>query len=543
VGAEQVMVERVESIRAPRTAAELISAAVAVAAILLFVGTATRALTEVRQAGQVDDLALSALLLNLALLIFAWRRHADARRHSLRRRAAEERARTLATRDQLTSLLVRGALLESGREVARIAAGASESLCVIVLNLDRFKHVNEVYGHIAGDALLRAAAGTIVDTAGRSSLVARIGADEFCLACTAPEGGEKEVQRLAERLVQLLAEPFEFNTVAIHVSASAGLAHVAPDCADFEAVLRRAAIALAAAKKAGGNRAIWFDASMESALRARNDVEAGLRRGIPLGEFVPYYQPQVDLESGRVRGMEALARWNHPAGGVVGPDLFIPIAEETGLIADLFESICAQALADAKAWDSSLTLSVNISPVQLKDPWLAQKILRRLVEAGFPPERLEIEITESSLFENLALAQAIVASLKNQGVRLALDDFGTGYSSLANLRALPFDRIKIDRGFVQAMEQDRESLAIVTAIAKMGESLGVPVTAEGVTGETVRHLLLSIGCDMGQGWLFGKPLSAPEAKLLLAMQGLIPETPECPAAPAPPLPVPAQRRA
>src|SRR4051812_11049663 len=273
---------------APGRSAEVVSAAVATAAILLFVGTGTRALTEASFPGGVDDLAVPALLLNLALLLFAWRRHVDARRSSEQRRAAEARARTLATRDQLTSLLVRTALLESGREVARIAAQAGETLCVLVLNLDRFKHVNEVYGHIAGDALLRAAAATIVDTAGRSSLCARIGADEFCLACPAPQGGEKEVQRLAERLVQLLAEPFEFNTVAIHVSASAGLARIAPDCADFEGVLRRATIALAAAKKAGGNRAMWFDASMESALKARNEVEAGLRRGVPLGEFVPY---------------------------------------------------------------------------------------------------------------------------------------------------------------------------------------------------------------------------------------------------------------
>jgi EAL domain-containing protein (putative c-di-GMP-specific phosphodiesterase class I) len=180
-----------------------------------------------------------------------------------------------------------------------------------------------------------------------------------------------------------------------------------------------------------------------------------------------------------------------------------------------------QAIEEAQHWDGELTLAVNISPSQLKDPWLAHKILKKVLENGFPPERLEIEITESSLFENLALAQAIVTSLKNQGVRLALDDFGTGYSSLANLRALPFDRIKIDNGFVQAIEQDRESLAIVTAITKMGESLGVPVTAEGVTSEAVKQQLLLIGCETGQGWLFGKPVTAPEARLLLALHGLV----------------------
>lgn len=505
---------------------EMVTGAVTAAAILLFVGTGARAVSALTSFGNVDDLAVPALLLNVALILFAWRRHRDASRQAERRRAAEEKARLLSTRDQLTNLLVRSSLLESGREVVRIARDAGETVALVVLDLDRFKHVNEVYGHMAGDALLRSVSASIVETADRQALCARIGADEFCIAWPVPAGAAKDVRQVADRLVQLLCRPFGFNTVDIHVSASAGIAHGAADCTDFEGLLRRANIALAAAKKAGGSRATSFDPSMESALRARNDVEAGLRRGIPLGEFVPFYQPQVDLASGRIRGMEALARWNHPAGGVVGPDLFIPVAEETGLIGDLFESICCQALIEARHWDPSLTLSVNISPVQLKDPWLAHKILKMIVETGFPAERLEVEITETSLFENLALAQATVASLKNQGVQLALDDFGTGYASLANLRALPFDRIKVDRSFVQAMGADRESRAIVTAIAKMGESLGVPVTAEGVTGGEVRHALLEIGCEMGQGWLFGKPLSAPEARVLLAMQGLLPVPPD-----------------
>ena len=174
------------------------------------------------------------------------------------------------------------------------------------------------------------------------------------------------------------------------------------DCGDIEGLLRRANIAMHVAKECGGNRAIWFDNSMESVLKARNEVESGLRRGIPLGEFAPYYQPQYDLKTGQLRGFEALARWNHPAGGVVGPDLFIPIAEETGLIGDLFESIFHQALQEARDWNDALILSVNVSPGQLKDPWLAHRILKILTEVSFPAERLEIEITESSLFENLA---------------------------------------------------------------------------------------------------------------------------------------------
>ncbi|HEX4736092.1 MAG TPA: bifunctional diguanylate cyclase/phosphodiesterase [Allosphingosinicella sp.] len=488
------------------------------AAIVLFVGTCARAMATLSDLGRTDPIAAVAVLLNVALVLFAWRRHKAAAKAAEEWQAAEEKAHRFATRDQLTNLFVRSSLLEAGREAVRNALEAHRPAAVIVLNLDRFKHVNEVYGHRAGDALLRGVSEIIVTTVRDAALCARIGADEFCLLCPITEAAEKEITRLAERLLQLLSRPIEIDTVPIHISASVGMSRLAAG-GDFETLLRQANIAMTEAKKAGGNRAVWFNASMESALKARTEVESGLRRGIPLGEFVPYYQPQVDLRTGRICGFEALARWNHPAGGVVGPDVFIPVAEETGLIADLFDSICGQALVDAKEWDPELTLAVNISPSQLKDPWLAQRILKLLTATAFPAERLEVEITESSLFESLALAQAIVASLKNQGVKLALDDFGTGYSSLANLRALPFDRIKIDRSFVQAMQTDRESLAIATAIAKMGESLGVPVTAEGVTGEEVRQQLLSIGCDKGQGWLFGKPLAQPEVRLLLAAHG------------------------
>jgi diguanylate cyclase (GGDEF)-like protein len=392
---------------------------------------------------------------------------------------------------------------------------------MIVLNLDRFKNVNEIYGHLSGDTLLRAAADIVLRLTPPDSLCARLGADEFCILMRFAEDDERAVGDVADQLVLLLKEPFEISTAAVHVSASVGMARSADASADVEGLLRRSHIAMNAAKTLGGNRALWFDHSMESVLKARNEVETGLRRGIPLGEFLPFYQPFFDLRSGLLRGFEALARWEHPTGGMVGPDVFIPVAEETGLIAPLFESILIQALNEACGWDSSLILSVNISPGQLKDPWLAQKVLKILTETGFPAERLEVEITESSLFENLALARSIVTSLKNQGVRLALDDFGTGYSSLANLRALPFDRIKIDRSFVQSMDTVPESLAIVTAIAKIGESLRVPVTAEGVESAAAAEHVRDIGCDLGQGWHLGRPCNAEQTHRLLSEHSLL----------------------
>jgi EAL domain-containing protein (putative c-di-GMP-specific phosphodiesterase class I) len=261
---------------------------------------------------------------------------------------------------------------------------------------------------------------------------------------------------------------------------------------------------------------------MERELEARNAIEAGLRIGIPRGEIVPYFEPQIDLVTQSLHGFEMLARWDHPERGIVSPEEFIPVAEEAGLIGDLSLEVLSRAFTEARGWDPALSLSVNISPVQLKDPWLAQKITKLLVETGFPAERLEIEITESSLFENLGLAQAIVSSLRNQGIRLALDDFGTGYSSLAHLRALPFERIKIDRSFITSINDNPDSTAIVTAITRLAESLKLSVTAEGIEDETIEARLRSIGRYTGQGWLFGRPMPACDVRTMLAQRGLLP---------------------
>jgi predicted signal transduction protein with EAL and GGDEF domain len=279
--------------------------------------------------------------------------------------------------------------------------------------------------------------------------------------------------------------------------------------------MRRADIALYAAKKNGRNGYSWFESGMEVEMRTRNSLETDIRAAIPNDEFVPYFEQQIDLGTGELVGFEMLARWISPERGLISPDSFIPIAEETGMIGDLSMSVIRKALIEAKGWDQKLTISVNISPVQLKDPWLAQKIVKLLVETGFPASRLEVEITESSLFKNLSLAQSIIGSLKNQGIQIALDDFGTGYSSLAHLRALPFDRIKIDRSFVSSMMDNTESAAIVSAIAGLGASLSVPITAEGIETEDVIEKLHMLGCSKGQGWHFGRPLSITEVRTLL----------------------------
>jgi diguanylate cyclase (GGDEF)-like protein len=499
---------------------DIFAGAVTIAAILLFVGSGSQALTSffsiVRGDGATADPALSAaVLLNIALLLFGWRRYNDLVKEVAERKAAEARANLLASCDPLTGFLNRRSLAE---RVATMAA-AGQRIVMLMIDLDHFKTVNDVHGHMAGDKLLVACADAIRSVLPADAIAARLGGDEFACALPLDQVGEAAIEAIGFRILARLAEPFDLEGQHAHISASMGLAKGDGD--QFDDIMRRADIAMYAAKKDGRNRLTWFDTSMERELKARNMIEAGLRSGIPAGEIVPYYEQQIDLVSGALIGFEVLARWEHPERGIIMPDTFIPVAEEAGLIGDLSVAVMRQAFAAARSWDPTLTLSVNISPAQLKDPWLAQKIVRLLVETGFPAQRLEVEITESSLFENLGLAQSIVRSLKNQGVRLALDDFGTGYSSLAHLRELPFDRIKIDRSFVTSMTANPESAAIVDAIARLGDSLGLPVTAEGIEHADTEERLRAIGCQKGQGWHFGKPLSSAEVHKLLADKAML----------------------
>ena len=413
-------------------------------------------------------------------------------------------------------------MAESGSEMLAKTVRRDKVMAMLMLDLDHFKNVNDVHGHAVGDSLLRTVASEVSKLMPPNALTARLGGDEFACAFPFDSSNPDMVSRIAESIVARLSQPFDADGIFVHISVSVGIAHSASDCETIDALMRRADIAMYAVKGQGRNRYAWFDASMERDLQQRTDTESGLRSGIPRGEFVPYFEQQIDLTTGRLGGFEVLARWDHPTRGLVAPDSFIPIAEETGLIADLSMSVMRQALTEAKTWDQSLIISVNISPVQLKDPWLAQKIVKLLVETGFPANRLEIEITESSLFENLPLAQSIVGSLKNQGIRLALDDFGTGYSSLAHLRALPFDRIKIDKSFVTSIIENAESAAIVNAITRLGDSLNLPVTAEGIEDAQIEERLRQLGCHKGQGWHFGKPASIAATRTLLAERNLLP---------------------
>lgn len=504
---------------------DLLAGGITVAATILFLGNGSSAVSNAlaKLTGSIDNvdkILSTTLILNIALLLFGWRRYRDLQRETVGRVAAEERAHVLAERDPLTGLFNRRSLIDQGT-AALAAADRNSVIAVLMIDIDHFKTINDLHGHGVGDGLLRACAASLRRTLPNGAIAARLGGDEF--ACLFPTDtlDAGQIDAIAYAVLEKLGTPFEIGDTRAHVSASIGIACSDADFNSIEALMRRADIAMYAAKKAGRGRVMWFDTSMERELQLRNAVEAGLRDGIPRGEIIPYYEQQIDLATGRLQGFEVLARWRHPTRGIIPPDVFIPVAEQTGLIADLSESVMRQAFEDAKGWDPSLSISVNISPAQLKDPWLAQKIVKLLIETGFPPSRLEIEITESSLFENLGLAQSIISSLKNQGIRIALDDFGTGYSSLAHLRALPFDRLKIDKSFVLSMIENPESAAIVNAITRLGESLSLPITAEGIEDPDIIEHLKSIGCHKGQGWHYGKPMPVKDVRRLLAEQSLL----------------------
>ncbi|HEU0067014.1 MAG TPA: EAL domain-containing protein [Sphingomonas sp.] len=493
------------------------------ASLLMFVFTGSSVLTPLltdTDAG-LDRSLLVAMLLNVAIIIFARQRHRLLSQTLGKLSDADARAFQLASRDPLTGFLNRRTLSEDGAAMLSRARQRNKAMAMLLIDLDNFKSVNDLHGVAVGDALLRQVAVEIAAIVPTATLSARLGADEFACALLFDADYPEVVETIAQRLVHRLAQPFKLESATLHIGASVGVARSDFDRQSGDALLRAADIAMHAAKAAGRGRFAWFDPEMERVLQTRNALESGLRTAIPAGQIVPYFEQQVDLTTGKLSGFEVLARWEHPTRGLIPPDDFIAIAEETGLIGELSLSIMRQAFAAARDWDGSLSLSVNISPAQLKDAWLAQKIIKVLTETGFPAHRLEIEITETSLFDNLPLAQSIVGSLKNQGIRLALDDFGTGYSSLAHLRALPFDRIKIDKSFVQSINDNTESAAIVNTIARLGESLNLPITAEGIEDQAIEDRLRALGCAKGQGYFYGRPLPLAKARQLLGERRLL----------------------
>ena len=493
--------------------------AVLISAVLLLIwnGSAFFNNLVIERASFATDvrIASTALTLNVALILFGWRRYVDLQHEAEVRLEQERRAALLATTDPTTGLYNRKGFADSALQLCVQAAGRNENLLIISFQIQRFKTVNDQHGYDAGDWLLKSIATALASELCEHCVIGRLSGDEFAVALALPADEINQANEIADTVLRTVTRPVLLNERIIQVGAFAGIASAPAANASIPDVLRRADIAMDRARSGRVARPVWFDEGMERALIAHGEIEQGIRFGLEHGQFMPFFEPQVDLSTGEVIGFEVLARWKHPLSGVIGPDVFIPVAEEIGLIGRLSEQVISAALREAAEWDPAIKISVNISPSQLADGWLAQRIVRILAEAAFPAERLVIEITESSLFADMDLARTIVTSLKNQGVRLALDDFGTGFSSLAHIRSLPFDIIKIDREFVANLNSKRESAAIIRAVTTLAAALSVPVCVEGIENEDAYKAVVRLGCGMGQGWYFGKPMAAEEARELL----------------------------
>ncbi|MEA3067667.1 MAG: hypothetical protein QOK41_1074 [Sphingomonadales bacterium] len=509
------MVRKARSKGVRIASSHVITTCATIAAILLFVVLGSQVVPAALQGATLPDSASTlkvAFLLNIAIILFGWRRSKDLKDALDAYEAAERLAQSNANTDPATGLANRRELMRSLGEALEDNAGG----VFLVLDLDHFKRVNDLHGHLAGDKVLLRVAEASQKAAPSDACCARTGGDEF--AVLLPSAGDAGAEEVAQKLLAALSAPIFVEGSQVQVTASIGFARLS-DCNDEESVLRHSDVALYAAKRAGRNGFAWFDEVLEREISDRLKLEEDIRRGIKGLEFVPFFQPLVDLASRQIVGFEALARWRSPNRGLIEAEEFIETAERTGLVGPLTFSILEQALKEARGWPAHLKLAVNISPVQFRDPLLAEQILKLLSATGFPANRLEVEITEGSLLEDRDQVLTIIRSLKNVGVSISLDDFGTGYASLAQVNSLPLDRIKIDKSFITTIVKSEQTAAIVNTIAGLGHNLNVPITAEGVESEQIRSALSDFGCSEAQGWLFGRAISAEAVRSFLAMSG------------------------
>jgi diguanylate cyclase (GGDEF)-like protein len=379
------------------------------------------------------------------------------------------------------------------------------------VDLDRFKTINDSLGHDSGDALLVVVARRLLDQVRSTDTVARLGGDEFVLIIEDLDD-QFDAGQFAERLHLAFAEPLLLNGQLLPVTPSIGVSVYPEDGDDIETLMRKADLAMYAVKSHGRNGWLFFTEEMNRAVQERLRLERDLRAGLSRDEFVLHYQPQWQIDGQRITGWEALLRWQHPERGLMTPDVFIPVAEETGLILELGHRVLHQACREAVRWQREgfgrFSLSVNLSVRQLEQRDLVNVVLTALRETGLPPDQLELEITESVMMDQSGRMQRLLAELRGCGIRIALDDFGTGYSSLGYLSMLPIDRLKIDRSFVASSLCDANSSVIIEAVLSLARSLGLSTIAEGVETEAQRRFLRQQGCQQIQGYLMGRPIAA-----------------------------------
>lgn len=421
-------------------------------------------------------------------------------------REIEERVRAMAYVDPLTGLANRHLFNQRLDEVLGRDGEEAKPVALLCLDLDDFKSVNEAHGHIFGDSLLREMGARLRSESRESDLVARLGGDEFAILIEAPAGDGMLIER-AHRLLAAAREPFQIEGQVARVSTSIGIARPA-NGRDPAELMRRAHLALHAAKAKGRDQMAIFDEALDRRARERRALELELREAVGGDQMVLHYQPIIALQSGATVGYEALLRWRHPGRGLLLPDQFLAIAEESGLIVALGDWVIRRALTDAAGWRGDFRIALNLSPGQIRDPNLLATLDAALAASGIAPGRLELEITESVLFQDAVAGVATIERLRALGAEIALDNFGTGYSSLSCLRRFPFDRVKIDRSFVRDIETSDEAQAIVSAITRLAEALGMRTTAEGVERREQLDLLRKLGCQEAQGFLILEPVEA-----------------------------------
>jgi diguanylate cyclase (GGDEF)-like protein len=424
-----------------------------------------------------------------------------------KRAEAEAHVARLASQDPLTGLPNRRVFRTTLDQMSRVSSGLEipHGFAVMFLDLDRFKVVNDTLGHRIGDMLLQEVANRLEGLLRREDLLARLGGDEFAIVVRKVESRD-ELEALAERLVSSVLEPYEISGYRIRTSVSIGIAVGPEDGENADDLLMAADLALYAVK--GTNRGTYqfYHVSMNKDINERRQIEVDLREAIEHNELELYYQPVINVRRNAVSGFEALARWRHPVKGMVPPAVFIPVAEDSGLIVHLGEWALMEACRNAATWPNDMKIAVNLSPVQFTAPNLFEVIEQTLAETGLAPHRLELEITERIFMENTENTLVTLRRIKGLGVRIALDDFGTGYSSLSYLRSFPFDKIKVDRAFVSDLSERNEHIVIVQAVVSIARALGMTTTAEGVETEAQHEFLVALGCDEVQGYLFSAPV-------------------------------------
>jgi diguanylate cyclase (GGDEF)-like protein/PAS domain S-box-containing protein len=426
------------------------------------------------------------------------------------RKKAEQRIAFMAHHDALTGLANRAALVQRIDEAAARQRRSAEPFTVLLLDLDRFKQVNDTLGHLAGDALLTEVAGRLKSLLRETDVLARLGGDEFAIIQAGETNQHEAARSLAERTIEMIGRPFHVDGGDITIGTSIGIALAAEHESNSDTLLKMADLALYRAKSAGRNGYCFFDPEMSKVASARHEIENDLRRAIQQNELKLHYQPIIDAKTQKICSVEALVRWQHPTKGLILPDLFVPLAEETGLIAQIGEWVLLTACRQAATWPADVKVAVNLSLVQFGKTNLADVVMRALVDSGLRPERLELEITETALIESAAQCLPVLRQFKNFGITIVLDDFGTGYSSLSQLAMFPFDKIKIDKSFIQNLTKRADCAAIISATLTLAQNLSIETTAEGIETVEQSRLLRLAGVTSLQGYLFQRPVPASE---------------------------------